>query len=99
MPSGNFSNITYLVRSLGTIVADLIPILIGVAVIFFFYGLVKYIREPEKQDGKKIMIAGLISLFVMVSLWGIISFAGNAIGISQNNGGPLNPPAVGGLQP
>ena len=76
---GNLGNILNLVGSVGQIVQYIIPILVGVAIAFFFWGLIKYIREPEKADGKKIMIAGILSLFIMVSLWGIIQFAQSSL--------------------
>ena len=52
--------------------------------VFFFYGLVKYIREPEIDEGKKVMIAGILSLFIMVSIWGLVNLAQNAFGVSGN---------------
>lgn len=91
--------ITSLVVAVGAIIKLLIPILIGIAIIVFFWGLVKYIKDAGEghEQGRNIMIAGLVSLFVMVSLWGIIQFAGQALNINGNQGG-LNPPTVNGLQ-
>jgi hypothetical protein len=91
--------ITNIVQALGRIVGLLIPILVGVAVIVFFWGLVKYIRSSGEghAEGRNIMIAGLISLFVMVSLWGVIAFAGDALGITAGNRAGLQPPSVNGL--
>ena len=90
---GQLTNIQTLIQSIGQIVGLIIPILGGCAIAFFFYGLVDYIRNAEKGSGKKIMIAGLTSLFVMVSLWGIIQFAQIAIlpGGAQQ-GGALQAP-------
>ena len=84
-----------LVASVGSIVFALIPILIGLAVVVFFWGLVKYIRDSGKSHdaGLKTMIAGIVSIFIMVSLYGIIAFAGNALDISQNSG-VLAPPTI-----
>lgn len=76
-----------LIEAIGSIVATLIPILIGIALIAFFWGLVLYILkagdEKAKEKGKRIMIAGLISLFVMVSVYGIIELAQNALGVES----------------
>lgn len=71
---GFFSNA--LVR-IGELLNLTIPILIGVALIVFFWGLIQYIRKPEAETGKKIMIAGLVGLFIMVSVWGIIRLMQN----------------------
>ena len=75
--TGQLQNIGDLVVAIGSIVALLIPILIALALVVFFWGLVKYIWGGGKDTaaGKKIMIAGIISLFVMISIYGIIYFA------------------------
>lgn len=72
------------IAAVGSILNMLIPVLIAAALVFFFIGLVKYIREPGKtgEAGRAIMTAGLVSLFIMVSVWGIVALAQNALGIS-----------------
>ncbi len=85
---GELGPVKNLIHSIGEITSALIPILIGVALIVFFWGLIKYIlgsgSEEAKKAGKGIMIAGLVSLFVMVSVYGIIRLAQNALGIDSN---------------
>jgi len=69
----------------------LIPILITAALVAFFYGLAKYILSSSDTEGKvgarKIMVAGLVSLFIMVSIWGIIQLFANTFGIGQGGTG------------
>ena len=52
-------------------------ILISLAVVFFLYGILKYISrgddEESQKKGKNIMIYGIIGLFVMISFWGIVN--------------------------
>ena len=59
------------------LVSQLVPIIIAVGVITFFYGLVKFIRagdQPEqREEGKKVIVYGIISITVMVSMWGIVN--------------------------
>lgn len=69
---GTLAPIQQFIVSIGNIIALLIPIAIGAAMVLFFWGLIKYIREPEHGEGVKTMIAGLVSLFIMVSVWGIV---------------------------
>ncbi len=57
----------------------LIPVLIALALVVFFWGLVKYIRSGKAAGAKDVMIAGLVGLFVMVSVWGIIRIAQNTL--------------------
>ncbi len=61
----------------------LIPLLFALATVFFLWGVMKFIRasdDTKREEGKKFIIAGLIGLFVMTSLWGIISIFGNIFG-------------------
>jgi len=51
--------------------------------------LVKFIfnagNEDAKKDGQRLMIWGLVGLFVMVSVWGLVRFIGNALNIGQGD--------------
>ena len=69
-----------------------IPVIASLALMVFFFGLVKFIArvsgdEKAVSEGKNLMIWGLIGIFVMVSVWGILGFFyrdigfGNAIGL------------------
>lgn len=83
-----------LVVAVGNILNLLIPVLIAAAVVVFFWGLVMYIRKSGEghDEGRKVMIAGLLSLFIMVSVWGIVNLAQNALGIQGN--APVQVPQV-----
>lgn len=80
-----FAGVQTLVTGFGAIVAALIPIVMGLAVLVFFWGLVKYISstsdESSKLDGKNLMIWGMIALFVMVALWGILGWFQDQLGL------------------
>ncbi len=77
------NNLTGLITFAGDILNRLIPVLIALALVIFFWGLVKYIRSGKAAGGKDIMIAGLVGLFIMVSVWGIIRIAQNTLGVSN----------------
>ncbi len=72
------SGILGLVNLIGTVINALIPILIGAAIVVFFYGLVMYIW---KRKGADYIYIGIIALFVMVSVWGIVRIAQSTLGI------------------
>jgi hypothetical protein len=59
------------------IVSLLIPIVAAVALLAFFWGLAKFILHSDSDDahenGRQLMFWGIIALFVMVSIWGIIT--------------------------
>ena len=64
--------------------------------LYFFYGLFKYVREPGKdgiKGGKATMTAGLIALFIEVSLYGILAFLQTNLGV-QGNSQTLPAPTV-----
>ena len=71
---------------IGTIVNTLLPIMMGLAVLAFFWGLVKYIAnasdEAAKESGKTLMIWGMVALFVMVALWSILGYVQTQLGIT-----------------
>ena len=62
-----------------------LPIAIALAVLFFIWGLVIFIKnsgESEAQaEGKTKMLWGIIALFVIVSIWGIVGFIGYTVGV------------------
>ena len=71
---GGLWNLFFIVRD---ILDRVIILLIALGVVFFLYGIVKYIGstddEENREKSKKIMIYGIISLFVMVSFWGMVN--------------------------
>jgi hypothetical protein len=64
-----------------------IPFFITLAIAVFIYGVVKFImnaeNEEERKKGKNFMIYGIISLFVIVSIWGLVNILVNTFGLSK----------------
>lgn len=83
-----------LIVAVGGILNMLIPVLIAAALVVFFWGLVKYIWGGGKSadSGRKTMIAGILSLFIMVSIWGLVNLVQNALGV--NGTGSVQIPQV-----
>jgi len=80
------TSIRGLITAVGSLVNLLIIILIGIALIVFFWGLVKFIIRPggdEKavEGGKRLMIWGVVALFVMLSVWGIVGLVQRNLGL------------------
>lgn len=87
--TADLSFVGNLINQIGGIIRLLPPILMGAAVVVFFWNLIKYvIIDKDKAEGKKkaqtVMGWSLAAIFVMVALWGIIAFFGDAIGINPN---------------
>ena len=68
----------------GTLVQQLIPIASMLVILFFFYGLSLFILkagDPKAvEEGKGIMVWGILALFVMISIYGIIGFIQRSTG-------------------
>jgi hypothetical protein len=71
-----------LLKNIGDqIVNPLIGLMFSVAVVFFIYGVVEFIgaadNEEARTTGKQHMIWGVIGIFIMVSVWGIMNILKN----------------------
>lgn len=86
-------NIEGLVRSIGNIVNLLIPIVFALALLVFFWGLVGYIwgKENDKDLAKKRMLWGVVALFVMAMVWGLVRFIGTALNITEEGAPAVDP--------
>ena len=81
----NFSDLINLFLGL---VGALIPVVAGMTLLVFFWGLAKFVArvggdEKAVSDGKNLMIWGVVGLFVMVSIWGILGFLSDQFGFSK----------------
>jgi len=60
-----------------TIIETIIPLLFALATAGFIWGIIRYFLNPdneeERKKGKSYMMWGLIALFVMISVWGIVN--------------------------
>jgi len=93
-------NVEDILSSIGNLVDMALPVVVGLALLAFFWGLVKFIfaagDEAAKDQGKRIMLWGIIALFVMVAVWGLVAFIADALGITPDEN-PVVVPTVPGL--
>jgi uncharacterized membrane protein (GlpM family) len=72
--------------------ASAIPFLISFAVLYLVYAIVKYLVTADDADKKKEAAAniawGIFGLFLILSIWGLVSFLRRTL----NFGGNANPP-------
>jgi Na+-driven multidrug efflux pump len=73
-PPGSFKDaVNYVVDSL---LAPIPAILVTLIVLVFFWGLANFIRntgsEEGRANGKRLMLWGVIALFVVVAMWGLV---------------------------
>ena len=81
--SAQNASVQSLVYAFGLLLKNLIPTAVAVALLFFFWGLAKFIRasgdEKAIEEGKRTMIWGVVALFVMVSVWGLVYLLQNTL--------------------
>lgn len=59
-------------------------LIVGLALVYFFFGLIKYVSgvgDKDKIAARETMIYGIIGLFVMVSVWGIVNLVRSVLSI------------------
>lgn len=106
------SNLQEVFCTIGGLVILVTPIVVGIALLGFFWGLAMYIfslsggdgtaahsmygapASPQgKQTGRTVMLYGIITLFVMVSVWGLVNILQVTFGVG---GGSITPPSLSG---
>ncbi|MDP3874981.1 MAG: hypothetical protein Q8Q22_00460 [bacterium] len=90
------SNFKELVGIFVDLIRTALPVIAGLALLVFIWGLVKFVfrvggDEKVVEEGKKLMIWGLIALFMLVSFMAILAFVYGDIGFSQPFGLPFLP--------
>ena len=82
----SFENLNGPISSLGTIINRIIPIVIGLAVLAFLWGVLRYViaqEDPEERaKARWFMVWGIVALFVMVSVWGLVRILQNTLGVT-----------------
>jgi len=67
---------------------SVIPLLFALAVVAFIWGVIQFYLNPDNEEkrkkGKSFIVGGLIALFVMVAMWGIVGIFTNTFGVTNN---------------
>lgn len=68
-----------------TLMSTIIPFLFSLAAAAFIWGIITFYLNPDNEEkrkkGKSFLIGGLIALFVMTSMWGIVRIFSNTFGV------------------
>ena len=72
-----------------SIAQGLIGLLIGLAVLLFLIGVLRYVAAGDNEDARKkgrdLIIYGIIGLAVMVSVWGLVNMILATFGLEDSN--------------
>lgn len=82
------ASVMTLMKSINRVIINpLIILLFALAVVIFVYGLMKYLLNPDSEEIRKTsrshMLWGVIGMFIMVAVFGIMNIILNTIG--ENN--------------
>ncbi|MDE1874502.1 MAG: hypothetical protein KGI79_00885 [Patescibacteria group bacterium] len=74
------------VQKLFTLVVNpVVELLFAAAAFYFIWGVFKYIRNSDdpsgREEGGKHILYGIIGLFIMFSVWGIIQVVRSTLGV------------------
>lgn len=87
LPAAAFAqNLSTLLGTVSEMLNALVYILITLALVTFFWGLIRYLASASsetKSSGLKTMLYGIVTIFVMVSIWGIIRLLQNTVGVTD----------------
>ena len=78
--------LTGFLNTLESLMGRVVPLLIGLAVIVFLFGVLRFVfnagSEDKRKSGRDLIIYGLIGIVVMVSVWGLVYFIQNSLGLN-----------------
>ena len=62
-----------------------VALISGLSVLVFIFGVVKYISKGDSEEGRKngktFMLSGIIGLFVMFGVWGLVAILANTFDV------------------
>ncbi len=103
LPMLAFAGLNEFIAQLNIWIGYIIPLLISFAVVLFLWGLVKFVAnasdEGKRQEGKDLMIWGLIALFVMIAFWGIVGWIQTTLDLNNTAGVIVGPSGTGNVLP
>ncbi len=86
-----------ILRTIMNLLNTLVPIIMALAIIYFLWELVSYLSkqgdEGERKEHRQKMIFAIITLAVMVGVWGLVRVVLNTFQI-QPGGSPLPTPGL-----
>ncbi|MEK7559883.1 MAG: pilin [Patescibacteria group bacterium] len=86
--------VAHWINTINDIVNSVIYILMGLATAVFLWGMVKYIQsgadEKAKESSKGYIKAGIIGLFLSLSIWGIVNVIARTFDV-EDAGIPIGP--------
>jgi ABC-type Na+ efflux pump permease subunit len=90
IPVAEASGLITLMKSINKVIVNpLIMLIFALAVVYFLYGVVKYLLSPENEEvrtaSKSHMLWGIIGMFIMISVFGIMNLLLNTLQVPKSD--------------
>jgi Kef-type K+ transport system membrane component KefB len=84
---GDSGEVGEIAGAVGEILQWLVVIFIALAVVYFLWGLLKFLRSSgdERAKARTDMFWGIIIIAVMVSVWGLVGFLQDLTGVDSSS--------------
>ncbi len=70
-------------------VEAIVPLLITIALVVFIWGIIQYITagadEEKRSAARSVILYGVIGLFAIVSVWGLVAIIQNTFGVTDTS--------------
>ncbi len=84
-PRGTIGNMMDVI--LGILNVFVVPTIVTLATAVFIWGIIQYVlaggSDTRKKEAKNLIIWGLVGLFAIVAMWGIVKVIGKTFGLSD----------------
>lgn len=85
--SGSVSDVNSALEFIRTLINAVIPILIGIAVLWFIWGVISFVAAGDSEESRKAarnrIIWGIVFIFVVVSVWGLVNILIETFGLTN----------------
>ena len=77
----------YLLGKIETVLYRIVPFIIGLAVFFIIWQIFNYVMsaadEEKRSEAKKYIVYGVIGVFLMLSVWGLVNIVYNTFNLDN----------------
>ncbi len=74
------NNFEGLVAKIYGMISSIVPLIVALTLVVFLWGIFQLVRsnsEDARADAIKVITFGVVALFVMVSVWGLVAILNN----------------------
>jgi len=94
----NAADVTSVLNTAKGWVDILLPLSFSVAFLAFVYGIIRFLMSGsdtnKKEEAKNRLLWGVVAMFVVVTIWGIVAFIGLTFGVGLPTNNTIDPPRV-----